>query len=30
VLSNEKLAATFGVRLPAWREGLREALSALA
>jgi dTDP-4-dehydrorhamnose reductase len=30
VLSNEKLAATFGVRLPAWQEGLREALSALA
>ena len=30
VLSNEKLAATFGVRLPAWRDGLREALSALA
>ena len=29
-LSNEKLAATFGVRLPAWRDGLREALSALA
>jgi len=30
VLSNEKLAATFGVRLPGWREGLRETLSALA
>jgi dTDP-4-dehydrorhamnose reductase len=30
VLSNEKLAATFGVRLPDWRAGLRETLSALA
>jgi dTDP-4-dehydrorhamnose reductase len=29
VLSNERLGATFGVRIPAWREGLREALSAL-
>ena len=29
-LSNEKLAATFGVRLPPCRDGLREALSALA
>jgi len=30
VLSNEKLGATFGVRLPDWRSGLRETLSALA
>jgi dTDP-4-dehydrorhamnose reductase len=30
VLSNARLAETFGVRLPAWREGLDEALSALA
>jgi dTDP-4-dehydrorhamnose reductase len=29
VLSNAKLAATFGVRLGDWREGLRETLSAL-
>jgi len=29
VLSNERLAAVFGVRLAPWREGLREALSAL-
>ena len=30
VLSNEKLVATFGARLPDWRAGLRETLSALA
>jgi dTDP-4-dehydrorhamnose reductase len=30
VLSNEKLGATFGVRLADWRAGLRETLSALA
>ena len=30
VLSNAKLDATFGVRLPGWRDGLRETLSALA
>ena len=30
VLSNERLHATFGVRLASWREGLAEALSALA
>ena len=29
VLSNERLAATFGVRLPPWRDGLQETLSAL-
>ena len=29
VLSNEKLATHLGVRIPAWREGLAEALSAL-
>ena len=29
VLSNAKLEAGFGVRIPAWREGLAEALSAL-
>lgn len=29
VLSNARLAETFGVRLPSWREGLDEALSAL-
>ncbi len=29
VLSSEKLAAGFAVRIPAWREGLAEALSAL-
>jgi len=29
-LSNEKLAAAFGVRLTGWREALREAMSALA
>jgi dTDP-4-dehydrorhamnose reductase len=29
VLSSEKLAASLGVRIPAWREGLGEALSAL-
>jgi dTDP-4-dehydrorhamnose reductase len=30
VLSNEKLQRTFGVRLPAWRAGLSDALDALA
>ena len=30
VLSNAKLEKTFGVRLGAWRDGLREALSVLA
>jgi dTDP-4-dehydrorhamnose reductase len=30
VLSNAKLADTFGVRLPHWREGLAGALSALS
>jgi dTDP-4-dehydrorhamnose reductase len=30
VLSNAKLAETFGVRLSTWREGLDEALSGLA
>jgi hypothetical protein len=29
VLSNARLAETFGVRLPPWRDGLEEALSAL-
>ena len=29
VLSNAKLEETFGVHIPAWREGLEEALSAL-
>ena len=29
VLSNEKLGRVLGVRIPAWREGLEEALSAL-
>jgi dTDP-4-dehydrorhamnose reductase len=29
VLSSERLAETFGVRLPSWRDGLEEALSAL-
>jgi dTDP-4-dehydrorhamnose reductase len=29
VLSSERLAQTFGVRLPSWRDGLEEALSAL-
>ena len=29
VLSNARLAGTFGVRLPPWRDGLEEALSAL-
>jgi dTDP-4-dehydrorhamnose reductase len=29
MLSSERLAATFGVRLPPWRDGLEEALSAL-
>ena len=29
VLSNEKLGRALGVRIPAWREGLQEALSAL-
>ena len=29
VLSNAKLNATFGVRIPDWRQGLRETLSAL-
>jgi dTDP-4-dehydrorhamnose reductase len=29
VLSNARLAETFGVRLSAWRDGLEEALSAL-
>jgi dTDP-4-dehydrorhamnose reductase len=30
VLSNAKLAATFGVQLPHWEEGLQETLEALA
>jgi dTDP-4-dehydrorhamnose reductase len=30
VLSNARLADTFGVRLPHWRDGLGEALSALS
>jgi dTDP-4-dehydrorhamnose reductase len=30
MLSNAKLAETFGVRLSTWREGLDEALSGLA
>jgi dTDP-4-dehydrorhamnose reductase len=30
VLSSERLARTFGVRLPSWRDGLEEALSGLA
>ena len=29
VLSSARLAETFGVRLPSWRDGLEEALSAL-
>jgi len=29
VLSNEKLDTTFGIRIPDWRAGLREALSAV-
>ncbi len=29
VLSSEKLARTFGVRLGSWRDGLTEVLSAL-
>jgi dTDP-4-dehydrorhamnose reductase len=29
VLSNAKLERVFGVRLPSWRDGLEEALSAL-
>ncbi len=29
VLSNERIAATFGVRIPDWRQGLEEAMSAL-
>ncbi len=29
VLSNAKLAETFGVRIPGWRAGMEEALSAL-
>jgi len=29
VLSNAKLDATFGVRIPDWRQGLRETLSAI-
>jgi hypothetical protein len=28
-MSSERLAAAFGVRIGAWREGLEEALSAL-
>ena len=30
VLSNARLAATFGARIPSWREGLGEVLSRLA
>ena len=29
ILSNERLRATFGTSIPAWREGLRETVSAL-
>jgi len=30
VLSNEKLVRTFGVRMPGWQTGLREALNELS